>query len=99
MVKTADKGKKTRTSNQKAKRDKKSKLKHGQKGKDYSYRGTWKHKLSRARNKAQRGGLSKKEMLAKYGRFPKKNEWWGPEKDEKEWRAKWIAANPKYTGT
>ena len=43
-------------------------------GKDYTYRGTWKHKFSRARNKAQRGGLSKKEMLEKYGRFPRKDE-------------------------
>ena len=47
--------------------------------KDYAYRSTWKHKFSRARNKAHRGGLSKKEMLEKYGRFPRKDEWWGPE--------------------
>ena len=103
MVKTADNNakKRKRHHNGKGKRKAKSgeKLKHGQKGKDYSYRGTWKHKLSRARNKAQRGGLSKKEMMAKYGRFPRKNEWWGPEKDAKEWEAKWIAANPKYTGS
>ena len=103
MVKTADNVGKNKRKNKnrarKANAKDKSKLKHGQKGKDYSYRGTWKHKLSRARNKAQRGGLSKKEMMAKYGRFPRKNEWWGSEKDEKEWKAKWIAANPRYNGT
>ena len=62
--------------------------------KDYSYRSTWKHKFSRARNKAKRGGLTKAEMLIKYGRFPKKNEWWGPETNEREWKEKWIAENP-----
>ena len=44
--------------------------------KDYSYRGTWEHAYSRAINKARRGGLTKKEMLKKYGRFPKNGEWW-----------------------
>ena len=34
--------------------------------KDYAYRSTWKHKFSRARNLAQRGGLTKKEMMEKY---------------------------------
>ena len=65
-------------------------------GKDYTYRAAWKHKFSRARNKAHRGGLSKKAMLEKYGRFPRKDEWWGPENDQKEWEIKWIAENPKY---
>merc|ERR1712228_395029 len=67
--------------------------------KDYSYRGTWAHKLSRARNKAKRGGLTKKEMKEKYGRYPRKNEWWGPDENEKEWKAKWIKNNPRYRGT
>ena len=31
--------------------------------KDYGYRSTWKHKFSRARNLAQRGGLTKNEMI------------------------------------
>ena len=31
-----------------------------------------------------------KEMLKKYGRFPKKNEWWGPENNYEEWKEKWI---------
>ena len=64
--------------------------------KDYSYRSTWKHKFSRARNKAQRGGLSKKEMLKKYGRFPKKDEWWGPEETFEEWKERWTVENPKF---
>eukprot|EP01084_Bolivina_argentea_P063404 115775_1 len=80
--------------NKNKQRKNKSKIKGGKK--DYTYRGTWKHKLSRARNKAKRGGLTKKEMFAKYGRFPKKSEWWGPEKNEKEWKEKWIKQNPKY---
>ena len=54
--------------------------------KDYAYRSTPKHIFSRARNLAQRGGLTKKQMMKKYGRFPKKNEWWGPEKNFKEWK-------------
>ena len=62
--------------------------------KDYAYRSTWKHKFSRARNLAQRGGLTKKEMMKKYGRFPKKNEWWTPDSCYKSWKEKWIAANP-----
>ena len=64
--------------------------------KDYAYRSTWKHKFSRARNKAQRGGLSKKEMLKKYGRFPKKDERWGPEKTFEEWKERWTVENPKF---
>ena len=64
--------------------------------KDYEYRGTWKHKYSRAVNKARRGNLSKKEMMEKYGRFPKRNEWFGPEENEKEWAEKWIKENPIY---
>ena len=64
--------------------------------KDYAYRGTWEHKFSRARNKAHRGGLSKKDMLEKYGRFPRKDEWWGPEANFEEWKDKWIRENPKF---
>ena len=66
------------------------------KTKVYAYRSTWKHKLSRARNLAKRGGMTKAEMKAKYGIFPKKNEWWGPEENEKEWLAKWLLENPEY---
>ena len=66
------------------------------KTKDCAYRSTWKHKLSRARNLAKRGGMTKQKMKAKYGRFPKKNEWWGPEENEKEWLAKWLLENPEY---
>ena len=62
---------------------------------DYSYRSTWEHKLSRARNLAQRGGLTKTQMFAKYGRFPKKGEWWGPDENMKEWERLWILRNPK----
>lgn len=64
--------------------------------KDYSYRSTWDHKLRRARNLARRGGVTKKEMMTLYGRFPKKNEWWGPEENEKEWYDKWVIDNPPY---
>ena len=64
--------------------------------KDYAYRSTWKHKFSRARNLAHRGGLTKKDMMTKYGRFPKKNEGWGPEKNFYEWKEKWISENPKF---
>ncbi len=63
--------------------------------KDYAYRSTWEHQLSRARNLAQRGGLTKPEMMARYGRFPRSNEWWGPEKDRNEWERAWIQAHPK----
>jgi hypothetical protein len=73
----------------------KTKLPKGKCGKDYAYRSTWKHQYSRARNLAQRGGLTKKAMLAKYGRFPRKHEWWGPEANEQEWKEKWIQAHPK----
>jgi len=65
------------------------------KKKDYRYRSTWKHQLSRARNLAHRGGLPKKEMLKKYGRFPTKKEWWGVHKNEKEWMIEWIKEHPK----
>tara|TARA_B100001094_G_scaffold172050_1_gene166363 strand:+ start:1615 stop:1818 length:204 start_codon:yes stop_codon:yes gene_type:complete len=64
--------------------------------KDYAYRSTWKHKFSRAKNLAHRGGLTKKDMMEKYGRFPRKDEWWGPEENFKEWEAKWVAENPKF---
>jgi hypothetical protein len=64
--------------------------------KDYEYRGTWAHKYSRAYNKAKRGNLSKAQMMEKYGRFPKKNEWWLANITEKEWIDQWIKDNPKY---
>jgi len=63
--------------------------------KDYEYRSTWTHKYSRAYNKAKRGNLSKEAMLEKYGRFPKKGEWWNSV-PEKEWIENWIENNPKY---
>jgi|TARA_B110000208_G_C11614935_1_gene375006 hypothetical protein len=63
--------------------------------KDYSYRSTWKHQFSRARNLAKRGGLTKKEMMLQHGRFPKKNEWWGPEENYKEWEVQWVKKHPK----
>jgi hypothetical protein len=63
--------------------------------KDYEYRSTWKHKFSRAINKARRGGLSKEEMLKVFGRFPRKNEWFGSG-TEKEWKEEWIDKNPKF---
>jgi hypothetical protein len=73
-----------------------SKLSKGKPKKDYAYRSTWKHQLSRAKNLAKRGGMTKPEMMAKHGRFPKKNEWWGPEANEQEWLAKWTLEHPKY---
>jgi len=63
--------------------------------KDYAYRGTWKHKFSRAYNKAKRGDMTKEVMMETKGRFPKKNEWWGPNTEE-EWTTEWIKNNPKY---
>jgi hypothetical protein len=63
--------------------------------KDYEYRSTWKHKFSRAINKARRNNLSKEEMMKEYGRFPKKNEWFGPG-TEKEWVENWKKENPEY---
>jgi len=63
--------------------------------KDYTYRGTWKHKFSRAYNKAKRGGMTKKEMMEKWGKFPKKNEWFG-QCTEEEWKKEWIKNNPKF---
>jgi len=62
--------------------------------KDYSYRQTWEHAFSRAINKARRGGLTKEEMMKKYGRFPKKNEWFGTG-TEKEWIDDYLAKFPK----
>lgn len=64
--------------------------------KDYTYRGTWEHKYSRALNSARRGYLTKDEMMKKYGRFPRYNEWWGPEESQTAWETKWIIENPKY---
>jgi len=63
--------------------------------KDYTYRGTWKHKYSRAYNKAKRGGMSKKMMMENKGIFPRKGEWWTPG-TEQEWKEEWIKNNPKY---
>ena len=97
MPKQTKSAKKRREKKEKWKKKQTKYLSNGKK--DYSYRGTWAHKLSRARNKAQRGGLTKKEMKKKYGRYPRKNEWWGPEKNEKEWKEKWIKENPPYRGT
>ena len=34
-------------------------------------------------------------MMARYGRFPKRDEWWGPEKDRLEWEREWKRAHPK----
>ena len=64
-------------------------------GKDYAYRSTWKHKYSRAKNLAHRGGMTKENMYQKHGRFPKRTEWWGPEENEKEWTSKYILQFPK----
>lgn len=72
-----------------------TKKQHGSVTGDYSYRSTWDHKFRRAKNKAKRGGLTKKQMFEKYGRFPRKHEWWGEEENEKEWREKWIRDNPR----
>lgn len=72
-------------------------LQHMGKGKkDYAYRSTWKHKFSRARNLAQRGGLTKKEMMKTYGRFPKRGEWWGADGSYEAWKKRWVKANPRY---
>jgi uncharacterized protein (DUF924 family) len=62
--------------------------------KDYSYRSTWEHAYSRAINKARRNNTTKEEMMKKYGRFPRKNEWFGP-KTEKEWIADYLLKHPK----
>lgn len=62
--------------------------------KDYGYRSTYKHTMSRARNLAQRGGLTKPQMRARYGRFPKKHEWWGEDGSYEAWRARWVAEHP-----
>ena len=63
--------------------------------KDYSYRSTWKHYYSRAINKARRNNMTKEEMMKKYGRFPKKNEWFGPG-TEQEWIVEYLKNNPKF---
>ena len=63
--------------------------------KDYAYRSTWEHKFSRARNLARRGGLTKKEMMKKYGRFPRSSEWWGDDGSYQVWKVKWIAEHPR----
>jgi len=65
--------------------------------KDYTYRGTWKHRQSRARNLARRDGLTKVETIAKYGRLPKGKDWWGKESSCKEWENAWEKANPKHS--
>jgi hypothetical protein len=62
--------------------------------KDYTYRSKWKHKFSRAYNKAKRGGMTKKEMMSEKGRFPRKDEWWGPG-NEKDWKIQYVKNNPK----
>lgn len=64
--------------------------------KNYSYRGTWEHAYSRAINKARRGGLTKEEMLKKYGRFPKNGEWWNSISEE-EWKKEYLINFPKPT--
>jgi hypothetical protein len=63
--------------------------------KDYSYRSTWEHAYSRAINKARRGNLTKDQMMEKYGRFPKRSEWWLEGTTEKEWIADYLAKHPK----
>ena len=47
------------------------------------------------RNLAQRGGLTKPQMLERYGRFPKKGEWWGEDGSYEAWKARWVAAHPQ----
>ena len=32
--------------------------------------------------------------MKKFGRFPKKDEWWGEDKSFEEWKEKWIKQNP-----
>ena len=61
----------------------------------YSYRSTGKHEYSRAKNLAHRGGLTKQAMMEQCGSFPKCNEWWGPEENEREWSMTWISQFPK----
>jgi uncharacterized protein (DUF924 family) len=58
------------------------------------YRSTWEHAYSRAINKARRNNLTKEEMMKKYGRFPKKNEWFGSG-TEKEWTENYLKMFPK----
>jgi hypothetical protein len=59
------------------------------------YRSTWEHFYSRAINKARRNNLTKEEMMKKYGRFPKKNEWWLDSMTEKEWIENYLKTHPK----
>jgi len=33
-------------------------------------------------------------MLQRYGRFPKKKEWWGEDGSYEKWKEKWVATNP-----
>ena len=66
--------------------------------KDYAYRSTWKHQFSRARNLAQRGGLTKPQMMARFGRHPKKKEWWGKDGSYEAWRARWVREHPPPAG-
>jgi hypothetical protein len=63
--------------------------------KDYSYRSTWEHAYSRAINKARRDGLTKEKMMEKYGRFPRKNEWFNEKITEEQWKIQYILKNPK----
>lgn len=63
--------------------------------KNYDYRTTWAHDLSRALNKARRGGLTKAAMMKKHGRFPRRNEWFG-EGTEKEWLRRYKEDNPRW---
>ena len=67
--------------------------------KDYTYRSTWEHKYSRAKNLARRGGLSKKDTIQKYKRHPTRTEWWGSEQNEQEWKLEWILKNPNPSTT
>ena len=66
--------------------------------KDYTYRSTWEHQFSRARNLAQRGGLTKPQMMKRHGRFPKKHEWWGDDGSYAAWRARWMAEHTRSEG-
>jgi hypothetical protein len=60
--------------------------------------GEWEKKFATARSLAQRNNLDKDAMFDKYGRFPKKGEWWGEDGDKETWEKKWIKQNPRYEG-
>ena len=62
--------------------------------KDYAYRSTYKHQMSRARNLAQRGGMTKPQMMKRYGRHPKKHEWFGEDGSYAAWRDRWVREHP-----